>query len=101
MIVPRRLHKTALNPPYDIVEEDDPRQAWILCGAGTEYTDEDARRLGITDYLAAYDKAHAPEKEKPVVKAVEKSEVEDKAVAGPGEVKAETEEPTPPVEADA
>jgi hypothetical protein len=87
MIVPRRLYTTAEHPPYEIVEEDDVRQAWVLCGAGTELTDAEAEALGITAYLKAYDEAHA--EAAPASKEVKQPEVEDKAVAGPAESKAE------------
>jgi hypothetical protein len=86
MIVPRRLYKTAEHPPYEIVEEDDVRQAWVLCGEGSSFTDAEAEAMGITAYLAAYDAEHAPA---PESKMVQQAEVEDKAVAGPAEAKAD------------
>lgn len=65
---------------------------------GFPLSDEEAKRVGLLDYLAAYDKAHAQEikveekaEEKAAQaeeKAVAQAEVEDKAVKGPAEEKA-------------
>jgi hypothetical protein len=86
MIVPRRLCTTQERQPWEIVEADDPRAAFIFVGPGTELTDAEAEALGLTAYLAAYDAAHTPT---PEAKMVQQAEVEDKAVAGPAEAKAD------------
>ena len=101
VIVPRMLAKTAYDWPFEICEMDDPRPKMVLCTAGVAFEDADAEHIGLTAYLKAYDAAQA-ESSVPVaseVKAVPQSEVEDKAVAGPSEVKAEkpptAEQPQP------
>ena len=89
MILPRQLFKTADGA---WCEEDDVRQAWAYGATGMNIPDAEAEKIGLKAYLNAYDKAHAKEikaAEKAEAKAVEQAEVEDKAVAGPMEVKAE------------
>lgn len=83
-----------------VVEIADLECQYQIAGKGAIFTDADAERLGITAY---YERQRRAERQRvlaeakaahtePSVKAVQQSEVEDKAVAGPGEHKAE--EPT-------
>src|SRR5262245_43429793 len=86
LVVPRHLWYSNTNV---IVEDGDINANILLAPAGSEWSDEDAKAKGITDYLAQHPRppsgAAAPADEK----AVEKSEAEDKSMAGPEEAKAE------------
>lgn len=89
MEVPRHLYHTNVyyaNQPGEgrIVEAGDPEAAILMANAGMLISDEDAQRLGITEYLAQHPQPPA----EPEAKAVEQATVEDKAVT-PEETKAE------------
>jgi hypothetical protein len=86
MKFPRRLAKTA-DGRY--CEETDPEAAFFVGTAGREISDLEAEREGIAEYFR---QTSAPAE----VKMVEQSTVEDKAVAGPSEVKAEEAPAQPP-----
>jgi hypothetical protein len=99
MILPRRLYQTA---EREFCEEDDVRQAYAFGSAGMTIADADAEKLGLKAYLdrTGYGAtAVPPTPAEPEQKAVDKADVEDKALAAPTEMKAEDEpakEETPP-----
>ena len=88
MQAPRRLYHAA--DRKTIVEEDDPRAAFLLIGKGQMISDADARRLGLLRYLE-----HPPEAATAVKaieltpdegiehKAVDQDETENKGIFPP------------------
>lgn len=86
MIVDRRVYRTV---DGRLVEEGDPEAAFLAYPAGEEVVDAEARRSGLTEFLA---KAGVKAKAKPADKAVTRHEDKAAPVGGLTTNRASTKE---------